>query len=346
MAKRRLSKQQQRRIAENQKNKIKKDQLKGSDSTADETNSQTARVISHHGRQLFAETESLERVKCKIRQNLGDIACGDYIVIQQETAPSGSQQNVVVAIKERSNMLVKTGFAGAVKPVAANIDQVVIVTSLRPKPNPYLIDRYLAATENLPSKALIIINKIDLLDDIAQEHESKKHELKKIVDDLTALYQSIGYRVICASMEKNIGIAEIAEALANTTSILVGLSGVGKSSIVKKILPQEEIKIAETSTATGEGKHTTTVSAFYHLENNGIIIDSPGVRDFTPISKSIEEITNGFIDARQFNGACKFTNCSHLNEPDCAMKQAVSNGDLNSLRFKNYLRMMEEFLKL
>lgn len=362
MAKRRLSKQQQRRIAENQKSKIEKDQLKSglaTDNETDETNSQTARVISHHGRQLFAETESLERVKCKIRQNLGDIACGDYIVIQQETDPGGLQQNVVVAIKERSNMLVKTGFAGAIKPVAANIDQVVIVTSLKPKPNPYLIDRYLAATENLPSKALIIINKIDLLDGIEQEQESKKqesekqasekpeskkHELQKLVDDLTALYQSIGYRVICASMEKNIGIAEISEALGSATSILVGLSGVGKSSIVKKILPLEEIKIGETSTATGEGKHTTTVSAFYHLDNDGIIIDSPGVRDFTPSSDSIEEITNGFIDVRKFNGACKFTNCSHTNEPGCAMKQAVSDGHLNTLRFKNYLRMIEDFL--
>ena len=367
MAKRRLSKQQQRRIAENQKNIIKKDQLKSglaADGETDKAKSQTARVISHHGRQLFAETESLDRVKCKIRQNLGDIACGDYIVIQQEIDSGGSQQNVVIAIKERSNMLVKTGFAGAIKPVAANIDQVVIVTSLKPKPNPYLIDRYLAATENLPSKALIIINKIDLLDDIAQDHESeeqeskkqesekqapekpesKKHELQKLVDDLTALYQSIGYRVICASMEKNIGIAEITEALGSATSILVGLSGVGKSSIVKKILPLEEIKIGETSTATGEGKHTTTVSAFYHLDNDGIIIDSPGVRDFTPSSDSIEEITNGFIDVRKFNGACKFSNCSHTNEPGCAMKQAVSDGNLNTLRFKNYLRMIEDFL--
>ena len=337
MAKRRLSKQQQRRIADNQKNRIKENQ--SDDFNADETNTQTARVISHHGRQLFAETESFEKVKCKIRQNLGDIACGDYILIQQIKDQSGNKQNVVVAIKERSNMLVKTGFAGAIKPVAANIGQLVIVTSLKPKPNPYLIDRYLTAAENLPAKALIILNKVDLLDD-----DSQAHETKKLVDDLTALYQSIGYRVISASMEQNIGIDEISEALSNTTSILVGLSGVGKSSIVKKILPEEEIRIGETSAATGEGKHTTTVSALYHLKDNGIIIDSPGVRDFTPINNSIDEITNGFVDVRKFNGACKFTNCSHLNEPECAMRQAVSDGKLNVLRFENYLRMIEEFL--
>ena len=162
-------------------------------------------------------------------------------------------------------------------------------------------------------------------------------------EDLTALYQNIGYEVISSSIKQNIGLEEISQALSNTTSILVGLSGVGKSSIVKTILPKEEIKIGETSATTGEGKHTTTVSALYHLKDNGIIIDSPGVRDFTPINESLDEVTNGFIDVRRFNGACKFTNCSHTNEPGCAMKQAVSDGKLNEQRFNNYLRLIQEF---
>ena len=338
MAKRKLSKQQQRRIADQQKNKIKNNNLQLNNLQLDESSIQTARVISHHGRQLFAETEKFEKIKCKIRQNLGDIACGDYVLVQQALdatgqTKSGEPQNVVVAVKERANLLVKTGFAGAVKPVAANIGQVLIVTSLKPRPNHYLIDRYLTAAENLPSKAVIIINKVDLID----------HESKRQVDDLTSLYQNIGYRVISSSIKEDIGLDEISEALSNTTSILVGLSGVGKSSIVKAILPKEEIKIGYTSKATGEGKHTTTVSALYHLKDNGIIIDSPGVRDFTPINKSLDEITNGFIDVRQFNGACKFTNCSHTNEPGCAMKQAVSDGKLNEQRFNNYLRLIQEF---
>ena len=333
MAKRKLSKQQQRRIASKQKNKIEDNRQQDSKPSFDENNTTTARVISHHGRQLFAETENAERIKCKIRQNLGDIACGDYVLILQAQEITGEAQNVVVAVKERTNLLVKTGFAGAIKPVAANIGQLVIVTAIKPKPNPYLIDRYLTAAENLPAKALIVINKADLVN----------HETKRIVDDLTELYQNIGYRVICSSMKQDIGLNQLSEALSNTTSILVGLSGVGKSSIVKAILPKEEIKIGETSEATGEGKHTTTVSALYHLRDNGIIIDSPGVRDFTPINKSHDEITNGFIDVRKYNGACKFTNCSHHNEPECAMKQAVADGKLNKQRFNNYLRMLDEF---
>ncbi len=337
MAKRKLSRQQQRRIASQQKNKIKKDLLQDNKSPLDVSSTQTVRVISHHGRQLFAETENLEKIKCKIRQNLGDIACGDYALVQhtQETTQSqaGDQHNVVVAIKERTNLLLKTGFAGATKPVAANIGQLVIVTAIKPKPNPYLIDRYLTAAENLPAKSLIVINKIDLMDSAT----------KKIVENLTELYQNIGYRVISTSIKQNIGLDKLSEALSNTTSILVGLSGVGKSSIVKAILPKEEIKIGDTSAASGEGKHTTTVSALYHLKCNGIIIDSPGVRDFTPINKSQDEITNGFIDIRQFNGACKFSNCSHHKEPGCAMKQAVSDGKLNEQRFNNYLRLIQEF---
>ena len=328
MAKRKLSKQQQRRIATQQKNKIQDDKLQ-----LDESSTQTARVISHHGRQLYAETEKLEKIKCRIRQNLGDIACGDYVLLQQATNAAGEAQNVVIAVKERSNLLVKTGFAGAIKPVAANIGQLVIVTAIKPKPNPYLIDRYLTSAENLPAKALIVINKADLLD----------YESKRIIDNLTELYQDIGYRVVCTSVKQNIGIEELSESLSNTTSILVGLSGVGKSSIVKKILPKEEIKIGETSQSTGEGKHTTTVSALYHLKDDGIIIDSPGVRDFTPINKTQDEITNGFIDIRRFKGACKFSNCSHQHEPGCAMREAVKNGELNEQRFNNYLRLLAEF---
>lgn len=343
MAKRRLSIQQKRRIDSKQKSKISDDLLSDNRLQLDESSTQTARVISHHGRQLYAETEDLKKIKCKMRQNLGDIACGDYMLVQQakeldnkapsDDSHSDASQYVVVAIKERSNLLVKTGFAGAVKPVAANIGQLVIVTSLKPKPNPYLIDRYLTAAENLPAKALIVINKVDLMD----------QETKRIVDDLTALYKGIGYDVISSSMKKDTGLDALSEALSNTTSILVGLSGVGKSSIVKAILPKEEIRIGETSEATGEGKHTTTVSALYHLKGNGIIIDSPGVRDFTPINNSISEITHGFADVRKFNGACKFSNCSHTNEPGCAMKKAVSDGLLNEQRFNNYLRMLQEF---
>lgn len=340
MAKRRLSKQQKRRIASNQQNRITDNDLQ-----LDESSTMSARVISHHGKELFAETDDLQRIKCNIRQNLGDIACGDYVQIQQavsnisstsinepdsETAP---ETYVVVAIRERKNLMVKTGFAGAVKPVAANIDQLVIVTAVTPKPNPYLIDRYLTTAENLPADALIIINKVDLADS----------ESEQLVADLTGLYEGIGYQVLTTSVKRPSHIEELSQALSDKSSILVGLSGVGKSSLVKALLPRQDIKIGETSQATGEGKHTTTVSALYHLKHNGIIIDSPGVRDFTPINQSIDEITNGFKEIRLFAGDCKFTNCSHQNEPGCALKQAVTDNRVSERRFNNFKRLVSEF---
>jgi ribosome biogenesis GTPase len=352
MAKRRLSKQQQRRIATSQKQRIQDQRLlknRGDeqDLELDESSSQTAIVVSHHGRELVAETEDRDRLKCRIRQNLGDIACGDRVLIQSiiqrdDTPPAnmiGESSHVVIAIQERDNLLTKTGFGGSIKAVAANIGQLVIVAAVQPKPNPYLIDRYLAAAENLPAKSVIVINKADQIGDDADEFHA-----------LADSYTDIGYPVIFTSVKLDKGIAELSKQLQHTTSILVGLSGVGKSSIVKKILPDETIRIGDTSTATGEGKHTTTVSALYHLdgteENDGIIIDSPGVRDFTPTFENIDQVTLGFRDIREFAGHCRFSNCSHHHEPGCALIDAVRDGSISKRRLDNYLRLLDEVTRM
>ncbi len=328
MAKRRLSKQQQRRIASNQKNK-----LDSHTQSPDDTNTISARVISHHGRQLIAEIEKGQKISCNIRQNLGEITCGDYIAVQQVEETDAHPCYVVVALHARKNLLEKTGFAGVEKPVAANIDQVIIVCAILPQPNTYLIDRYLVATENLPANAVIVLNKIDLSD------ADNRH----IAESLEFLYEKIGYPVITTSVKQHTGLDTLHHVLKNKTSILAGLSGVGKSSLVKAMLPDEDIRIGETSAASGEGKHTTTVSALYHLGHNGIIIDSPGVRDFTPVNKSITDITHGFTDIRKYSDQCKFSNCKHINEPGCAVKAAIKNSRLNLQRYNNYQRMVKEF---
>lgn len=348
MAKRRLSKQQQRRIASSQNQRIREQRLLKNrddeqDLEIDESSSQTAIVVSHHGKQLVAETEDRHRVKCRIRQNLGDIACGDRIlvqrIIQRDDSPvtidNSESSHVVVAIQQRDNLLTKTGFGGSIKAVAANIGQLVIVAAVQPRPNPYLIDRYLAAAENLPARSVIVINKADLITDDADG-----------LHTLAESYSKIGYPVIFTSVKLDKGIDELSHLLQHTTSILVGLSGVGKSSIVKEILPDESIRIGDTSSATGEGKHTTTVSALYHLDAagaaDGIIIDSPGVRDFSPTFSSVDEITRGFRDIREHTGHCRFSNCSHRNEPGCALVAAVNRGDISQQRFASYLRMIDE----
>ncbi len=325
MAGRKLSRQQQRRIASNQKNKLSEQSCPVNKNTT-----QTARVISHHGRKLVAETVSGTRINCSIRQNLGDIVCGDCIVIQESDNSKTQTDYVVVAIQPRHNLLQKTGFGGMTKPIAANIDQVIIVSSVYPEPNTSLIDRYLVAIENLPAKAIIVLNKTDL----------HKATTKVITTSIRSLYEQIGYRVIFTSVKKHGGLDSLYQQLANQTSILVGLSGVGKSSLVKNLLPEEDIRIGETSAASGEGKHTTTVSSLYHLNNNGIIIDSPGVRDFTPCNTSAQDITYGFPEIRQYASQCKFSNCSHRKEPGCAVQLALKADKINPQRYRNYQLIM------
>jgi ribosome biogenesis GTPase len=250
------------------------------------------------------------------------------VVIQVDKKDHG----VVVAVNERKNLLEKTGFAGQAKTVAANIGQVVIVCSVEPEPNDYLIDRYLTAAENLPAEALIVINKIDLLND----------ENKLVIDSIKETYKNIGYRLIETSIEKNTGLNELKEALQNTTSILVGLSGVGKSSLVKMLLPDIEIRIGEISTISKEGKHTTTVSSLYHLPDGGALIDSPGVRDFTPWNRDKEDIVNGFIELKPYQGYCKFSNCTHTTEPGCAITEALEKGELSQQRVNSFKKMLED----
>ena len=214
--------------------------------------------------------------------------------------------------------------------MAANIDQMIVVCSLVPKPNSYLIDRYLVAAENLPAQPLILINKIDLLDD-KNEH---------VVNDINSIYEAIGYRVLETSAIHNTGIDELQSVLADATSILVGLSGVGKSSLVKNLLPDIEIRIGEISQASYEGKHTTTVSTFYTLPTGGNLIDSPGVRDFSPVKLNTEQILNGFVELRPYRGHCKFANCSHRDEPGCAITEALETGAISLQRVNSFRKML------
>lgn len=325
MAKRRLTDQQKRRIASN-KNILSK--THNADSSSSDEQVYNGLVVSHHGRKLVVEADDGKQYDCKLRQNLGDIACGDSVVIQVDP----HQHGVVVAVNERKNVLEKTGFAGQSKTVAANIGQLVIVCSVDPEPNDYLIDRYLTAAENLPAKALIVINKIDLLND----------DNKPVIDKIRETYSRIGYRIVETSIKKNTGLNELKAALQGTISILVGLSGVGKSSLVKMLLPDIDIRIGEISTASREGKHTTTVSSLYHLPDGGALIDSPGVRDFTPRNRNKDDIVNGFIELKPYQGRCKFSNCSHTTEPGCAITEALNKGELSQQRVNSFKKMLED----
>ena len=322
MAKRRLTKQQQRQISANKNLK----------SVRENTDTHNGTVITHHGKELIVWNETGETINCQLRQNLGTIVCGDRIVFEYIDKQSDPKTAIIIACAERDNILQKSGFGSKAKAVAANIDQVIIVCSLVPKPNSYLIDRYLVAAENLPAKPIIVINKIDLLE------EENEH----VVNDINAIYDTIGYRVLETSAIKSTGLDELQSMLADATSILVGLSGVGKSSLVKDLLPDIDIRIGEISEASKEGKHTTTVSTLYSLPTGGNLIDSPGVRDFSPVNLDKEQILNGFIELKPYRGKCKFANCSHTHEPGCAITEAVEEGKVNSQRVNSFRKMLQD----
>ena len=323
MSKRRLTDRQKRQIL------AKQNEIIDANSATD---THQGTVITHHGKELIVSNASHEIINCQLRQNLGTIVCGDRVAFQFVNRHSVPKTAVVVALTDRSNLLQKAGFAGKAKAVAANIDQVVVVCALVPSPNSYLIDRYLVAAENLPARPVILINKIDLLD------EENEH----VVNDINAVYTSIGYDVLETSATQHIGIDELQSALLDSTSILVGLSGVGKSSLVKDLLPNIDIRIGEISHASKEGKHITTVSTLYSLPTGGNLIDSPGVRDFTPLNLDKQQILNGFIELKAYRGQCKFSNCSHTNEPGCAISKALENGEVSLQRVNSFRKMLAD----
>jgi ribosome biogenesis GTPase len=322
MAKRRLTERQKRQISAKQTQLV-------SQANSDTHN---GTVITHHGKELIVRNEDGDVINCQLRQNLGTIVCGDRVLFQYLDTSSEPKSAVVIACSERDNLLQKSAFGGKAKAVAANIDQVIVVCSLVPRPNSYLIDRYLVAAENLPATPVIVINKIDLLD------EENEH----VVNDINMIYDTIGYRVLETSALRSTGLDELQTMLAGSTSILVGLSGVGKSSLVKDLLPDIDIRIGEISEASREGKHTTTVSTLYALPTGGHLIDSPGVRDFSPVNLDKEQILNGFIELRHYRGMCKFANCSHTNEPGCAITEALEKGEVSLQRVNSFRKMLED----
>ena len=228
MAKRRLTQKQQRQISAN------KTQRAG----AANTGTCNGTVITHHGKELIVRSDDNQTVNCQLRQNLGVIVCGDRVAFELVDAGSEPKTGVVVALVERRNLLQKSGFGGKAKAVAANIDQVVVVCSLVPKPNSHLT--------------------------------------------------------------------------------------------------------GEISQASKEGRHTTTVSTLYSMPTGGHLVDSPGVRDFSPIDLDREQILNGFVELKPYRGLCKFANCSHSNEPGCAITEALEKGELNAQRVNSFRKMLAD----
>ncbi len=326
MAKRKLSQHQSRRI----KKKQEASNAKASsalDTIDDQTlgAEQEGRVIAHYGTQVDVEYGEKESIRCFLRANLGPVITGDKIVWQR-----GEDLGVVVSCHPRSSLLSRPDTYGKLKPVAANVDQIIVTIAPQPEFFTNLIDRYLVVAELNHIKPLILINKADLIDD---ENSAKFADLKES-------YSSIGYQVLLFSAKAEIGVDELTSQLRDKTSILVGQSGVGKSSILKLLMPEEEIQVGQLSDAKNKGRHTTTHSQLFHFTGGGECIDSPGIREFGLWNLEAPDVINGFVELNALTDQCKFRDCSHNHEPGCAIQTALKQNKISESRFTSYQRIV------
>ena len=312
MAKRRLSQRQSKRIQAAQ------DALSASE------DHQQGVVVSHQGGQILVELESSDSIECKIKSNLGNIVCGDRVAIES----SANQGYRVMAILPRDNLLQRVDGFGQVRAVAANISQLFVCLSVSPEPNLFLLDQYLLSAEQQQIEACILLNKIDLLTDGDDPFE------------LQQIYRPMGYEILHTSVKTGLGMDRFKVLLRDQVSVLSGVSGVGKSSLTQWLLPAEKIKIASISAANEEGRHTTRTSRLYHLPVGGDLIDTPGVRGFSPFVDSERPIAHGFREIRDLGEQCRFHNCLHLNEPKCAVTEAAASGKIAASRLQNYHKML------
>lgn len=266
-------------------------------------------------------------VLCQFRQNIGHIVCGDRVVWH----PTGAEGGVVTALLERESVLSRPDYGGREKALAANISQLVIVMAPEPEPSEYLLDQYLVTAETMGISVLIAVNKSDLLSPVDSEKLRQR----------LAVYGEIGYPVIQVSARMEHGLDPLVEQLKQKTSILVGQSGVGKSSLVNALLPDQEIQIGRLSEATGLGRHTTSTTTLYRLPQGGYLIDSPGVRSFRLVRLSMDQLQRGFREFAPFLGHCQFRDCRHKQEPGCGLKEAVEQGKVDRRRLENFLHLAE-----
>jgi ribosome biogenesis GTPase len=289
-----------------------------------------AQVIARFGQQADVEDAHGNIFRCHIKRSLSNLVCGDLVDLS-----SRDHDCIIHHIHERASLLARHDTGGKEKPIAANIDYVLIVVSPYPVINYQLVDRYIIASELSGIKPAIVVNKIDLCDDVLMARAQE--ELGR--------YHDVGYPVVYVSAKKRIGLESLDALLVGNTSILVGESGVGKSSIADILIPESEFKISEVSEGTGLGRHTTTTSRLYHLQPGGKLIDSPGIREFRLWQVPQSEIYRGYREFSPYLGQCKFNNCLHINEPDCAVRKAVEDQLISQERYNSYLKICEDMEK-
>ncbi len=283
-------------------------------------------VVTRFGKTVDVEGADGEIIRCKLRQNIGELVCGDRVIWQAESETSG----VICAIMPRHSLLARPDFQGRKKLIAANIDQIMITCATYPEISPGLIDRYLVAAEATGITPVIVVNKTDLITE----------QSRPIIEKQLTTYHQLGYQLIYTSAVILNGMDQLIKQLKGRTSIFVGHSGVGKSSLIKILFPEQVIRIGALSEGSGKGRHTTTASTLYHLPQGGDLIDSPGIREFGLWEITEEQVAEGFLELKPYIGNCRFRNCRHQAEPGCAIQVAADSGAITPRRINSFYRMV------
>lgn len=283
----------------------------------------SGRVVATFGKHCLVEADG-GIVDCVGRGRKTDIACGDGV----EFKPIGPGQGVIERVAPRRNLLYRSD-PFKTKYFAANLDQVLVVSAAEPGLNENLLNRCLVAAQAAGIPAAIVLNKADLAQTAALHDHLKG-------------YQAIGYPVIPVSARHD--VSPLLPLLAGKTSVLIGPSGVGKSTLVNALVPEADVRTAEISRALNAGRHTTTHTRLYALPGGGALIDSPGMQEFGLYHLSLDQLQAAFPEFRPYLGHCRFYNCRHLKEPDCAITAAAASGAILAGRLRAYQALVEERL--
>ena len=296
--------------------------INNANNTQDKTRLQGT-IVAAYGKRFQVElTDGKSRISCVTRGKKTDLACGDVVLIKL----TDKHEGVIETILPRKTLLYRSN-AFKSKMLASNVTQIIIVLATQPSFYEALLNRCLIAAEAANIKALVVLNKCDLAD-----NDDAKQKL--------ALYTGLGYPVLALSAKED--ISALRPYLQGEASILVGQSGMGKSTLINALLPNEDVRTREVSLVLDSGKHTTTAAHLYHLDQYSQLIDSPGLQEFGLHHLSTDELEHAFIEFRPFLGKCRFNNCKHLQEPDCAIKEAVIAGKISEERLAIYKMLRNE----
>ena len=296
-------------------------------------------VIKNTGSWYTVKTVEGSVVECKIKGNFrlkgirstNPVAVGDHVEIELNSQNTA----FITAIGDRKNYIIRKSqnLSKQSHIIAANVDQAfLVVTVERPQTSTTFIDRFLATAEAYSVPVVVVFNKTDLLDDSLMRYQRM----------MTDLYETVGYKCVAVSAETGEGMDELMEMLRDRITLLSGHSGVGKSTMINRLLPGVNLRTAEISDAHNTGMHTTTFSEMLPLPGGGYIIDTPGIKGFGTFDMEPEELTSYFKEIFRFSKDCRFSNCTHTHEPGCAVLKAVEDHYIAASRYQSYLSMLED----